>query len=83
MTEECENIIMISTIPWIHYENFSVNNESEYHFLFSMVTWGKYEKQGDKVMMPLTFQISHAMADGIHCAKFFEGVCRIIDEAMV
>ena len=77
--EERENIIMISTLPWLAYESFSVNNESGYHFLFPMVTWGKYEYVDEVAKMPLTLQISHAVADGYHCHLFFESVSKIID----
>lgn len=78
--EEKPNIIMISTLPWIEYESFTVNNESGYHFLFPMVTWGKYTQEGDRVCMPLTLQISHAVADGYHCHLFFESVKKVMED---
>lgn len=77
-----ENMIMISTLPWIHYESFSVNNESGLHFLFPMVTWGEYELDHGTYRMPLTIQISHAAADGYHCHLFFESVEKIVDSLL-
>lgn len=77
--EKKENIIMISALPWIDYENFTVNNESGYHFLFPMVTWGRYKKVEGRISMPLTLQISHAAADGYHCHLFFESVKELIN----
>lgn len=78
--KENENMIMISTLPWLHYENFCVNNESGQHFLFPMVAWGKYIREDSKMMMPVTLQISHAAADGYVCSKFFESLETAIDK---
>ena len=78
-----ENMIMISSLPWLHYENFTVNNESGLHFLFPMVTWGKYELENDVYKMPLTIQVSHAAADGYHCHLFYESVEKIISEELI
>lgn len=37
-----------------------------------MITFGKYEKIDGCFVLPLTIQISHAIADGYHVALFFE-----------
>ena len=57
--------------------------ERSYHdrkntFLFPMVTWGKYYEVNERVKLPLTLQIHHAVADGYHCSLFFEAVEQIV-----
>ena len=74
------NFYIVSTLPWLHYESFTVLNESEQHFLFPMVTWGKYVQENGKYMIPLALQVSHAVADGYHCAQFYEAVEQLIKE---
>ncbi|WP_456008709.1 CatA-like O-acetyltransferase [Clostridium butyricum] len=43
-------------------------------FLFPMVTWGKFFEENNKIIMPLTIQVHHAVADGYHCSLFFSDV---------
>ena len=38
------------------------------------MTIGKAEEIGGAVKIPLTMQISHAVADGFHIARFFKEV---------
>ena len=33
---------------------------------------GKYEQVNDRYILPITIQVSHAIADGYHVALFFE-----------
>ncbi|WP_456008716.1 CatA-like O-acetyltransferase, partial [Clostridium butyricum] len=43
-------------------------------FLFPMVTWGKFFEENNKIIMPLTIQVHHAVADGYHCSLFFSDI---------
>ncbi len=33
--------------------------------------WGKYDRQGDRLLMPLDVQVHHALMDGVHVGKYF------------
>lgn len=77
-TQAQSNFFIASCLPWITYTSFNVSNESEYQFLFPMVTWGKYFEQGNKILMPLTLQIHHAVADGYHCSLFYKDIEQIL-----
>ena len=57
--------------------SFNVNNEGSSPFLFPMVTWGKFFEEGNKILMPVTIQVHHAVADGYHCSLFFSDVKEI------
>ena len=57
------------------YSSFNVNNEGKQPFLFPMVTWGKYFEQDNKIIIPVTIQIHHAVADGYHCSLFYSIAC--------
>ena len=39
---------------------------------FPIITMGKYEKNGDRIDMPVNITIAHAVADGYHIGLFFE-----------
>lgn len=74
------NFFVVSCMPWINYSSFCVMNESDNHFLFPMVTWGKYinEKASGKFIMPLTLQVHHAVADGYHCSLFYDDINKMV-----
>ncbi|NRY59347.1 CatA-like O-acetyltransferase [Clostridium beijerinckii] len=71
------NFFIVSCLPWFDYTSFNVNNEGSSPFLFPMVTWGKFFEEGNKIIMPVTIQVHHAVADGYHCSLFFSDVKEI------
>ena len=69
---EVQSMYFISTLPWLHYTQLiqpvACGEESNPRF-----TWGKYQQNGDgRMMMPLSVLVHHALADGLHIAKFYE-----------
>lgn len=71
------NFFIVSCLPWFNYTSFNVNNEGSSPFLFPMVTWGKFFEEDNKIIMPVTIQVHHAVADGYHCSLFFSDVKEI------
>ncbi|AOR25176.1 CatA-like O-acetyltransferase [Clostridium taeniosporum] len=76
-TQFQNNFFIVSCLPWFTYTSFNVNNEGSSPFLFPMVTWGKFFEEGNKIIMPVTIQVHHAVADGYHCSLFFSDVKEI------
>ena len=76
-TQFQNNFFIVSCLPWFNYTSFNVNNEGSSPFLFPMVTWGKFFEESNKIFIPVTIQIHHAVADGYHCSLFFSDVKEI------
>ncbi|RII33674.1 chloramphenicol acetyltransferase CAT [Clostridium chromiireducens] len=76
-TQFQKNFFIVSCLPWFNYTSFNVNNEGSSPFLFPMVTWGKFFEENNKIIMPVTIQVHHAVADGYHCSLFFAYVEKI------
>lgn len=72
------NFFIASCLPWFDYTSFNVNNEGDNSMLFPIVTWGKFNEENNKVTMPLTIQVHHAVADGYHCSLFFSDIKEIL-----
>ena len=69
------NFFDVSCLPWVHYRHFDLHVFDEGKFLAPVVTWGRFEKAEDgKLLMPLTMNIHHAVADGFHLSRFFSEV---------
>lgn len=73
------NFFDVSCLPWVRYKHFDVHVFDEGKFLAPVVTWGKYEQTEGKLLMPLTMNIHHAVADGFHLSRFFNEVQELID----
>ena len=77
---EVQSMYFISTLPWLHYTQLiqpvACGDESNPRF-----TWGKYQQDADgRMMMPLSVLVHHALADGLHIAKFYERFDKQIKE---
>ena len=69
----------VSCLPWVRYRHFDVHVFDQGDFLAPVVTWGKYEAEGGRLVMPLTMNIHHAAADGFHLSRFFTEVQELTD----
>ena len=70
--DDVQSMYFISTLPWLHYTQLiqpvACGEESN-----PRITWGKYQADDNGcMMMPLSVLVHHALADGIHIAKFYE-----------
>ncbi len=74
------DIIGYSAIPWIQYTHFIRSIAKMGVDSNPKVTWGKYFKEGDHVLMPFSVQVHHGLMDGLHVGRYFEMVQRYIDE---
>lgn len=66
-----KNVFDVSCLPWIYYKSFDMHIFDEGKYLAPVVTWGKYAKVGGRILLPVSFNIHHAAADGFHLARFF------------
>lgn len=73
------NFFDVSCLPWVKYKHFDMHVFDEGKFLAPVITWGKYEAEHKKQIMPLTMNIHHAVADGFHLARFFNEVQALIN----
>lgn len=73
------NTFDVSCLPWVRYKNFDIHVFDEGKYLAPVVTWGKYEIENGKTVLPLSMNIHHAVADGWHLSRFFVDVQEIIN----
>ena len=70
--DDVQSMYFISTLPWLHYTQLvqpvACGEESN-----PRITWGKYQPDAvGRMMMPLSVLVHHALADGLHIARFYE-----------
>ena len=69
---EPKNSFPISSIPWVNFTGFNLNINNNHDFLLPIVTSGKYFNQENKLLLPVSLQMHHAVCDGYHASKFIE-----------
>jgi chloramphenicol O-acetyltransferase type A len=73
------DLIMYSAIPWIEYTHvvrtiarLGVDSNPK-------ISWGKYFRQGKRILVPFSVQVHHGLMDGLHVGRYYEEIQRFID----
>lgn len=74
------NTYDLSCLPWVRYKSFDLHVFDDGKYLAPGIVWGKYEKQGDRYIMPLTMTAHHAVCDGFHLCRFFNEIQGLINK---
>ncbi len=68
--EDAESMLFVSTLPWLHYtaliQPAAGGDDSN-----PRITWGKYEEKQGELLLPVSVLVHHALADGLHLARFY------------
>lgn len=68
-----DDYIFVSALPWFTYTSISHPiNDNESEFSVPRLSWGKYFESEGKILIPVTFEVNHALVDGIHIAKVLD-----------
>lgn len=73
-----DNCVYCSALPWVnftgHKEPKNSVNDSVTKFAF-----GKFKKEENKLQMPVSITVNHALIDGFHVGQFFEVFQKSLD----
>lgn len=72
------NIFTISSIPWVSFTGFNLNFKVG-KYLLPMFTTGKYFDQNDRIWLPISIQVHHAVCDGYHVSRFINELQELIN----
>jgi len=77
-----DSLFFVSCLPWITYTAIiqPVPSPSDCN---PRITFGRYFRQNDRILMPTTILVNHALVDGIHIAKFYENFDEIMAHLIV
>lgn len=69
--QDRDDYLFLSSLPWISFTGLT--HAMHYHPCDSVprITWGKYFEEGDKIKMPLSLQVHHALVDGRHMGQYY------------
>lgn len=65
------NYFEASYTSWISYEALNVELPDGYLYFQPIINWGRYRRENDRLLLPLTVRMNHAVADGYLLSKVF------------
>ena len=65
-----DDLIHHSVIPWVAFTSFSHPRRFGTEHSIPKIVFGKYYEDGERVKMPVSVELHHALLDGIHIGKF-------------
>lgn len=67
-----DDLIHHSVIPWVKFN--SISHARNWGRLDSIpkIAFGKYRVEGERIMMPVSVEVHHALVDGLHVGRYFE-----------
>jgi chloramphenicol O-acetyltransferase type A len=73
------DLIYYSVIPWISFTSFKHASRGDNRQTVPRIVFGKVFSDDGREMMPLSVEAHHAMMDGLHVGRFFEGFQAAVD----
>lgn len=60
-----------SYISWLSYDSLNIELPDGYLYFMPIVNWGRYKKEDERYVMPVSVRMNHAIADGYLISKVF------------
>lgn len=65
--------VHLTTLPWVHFTSYSNARQWGPHDSIPKIAFGRIDADGTRQWMPLSVEVHHALMDGLHIGRFFEG----------
>lgn len=81
-----KNFCPISCIPWISFTSFAQDSTTDSKLLFPIIRFGKFHKENNRILLPISIFVKHAIADGYHTSKLINDIetkCKISSSWML
>jgi len=67
-----DDLIYHSVIPWVTFTSISHAREGRGIESVPKIAFGKYREEGERIRMPVSVEVHHALMDGLHVGRYFE-----------
>lgn len=73
-----DNCVYCSALPWVNFTGHKEPKNSESDSI-TRLAFGKYIEKENKLLMPVSITVNHALIDGYHVGLFFEAFQKSLD----
>lgn len=77
--EDPASLFFVSSLPWLRFTDLTLP-VPEPPDSNVRITFGRFFPRDGRVLLPVNLTAHHALADGIHLARFFEELSRRLDD---
>ncbi len=74
-----DDLIYITCLPWISFTAMSHTIRLNPDDAAPRISWGKYFRENDRVLLPFSVQLNHALADGLHVGEYVNRLQAYLD----
>jgi chloramphenicol O-acetyltransferase type A len=75
-----DDLIYITCLPWISFTSMSHTIRLNPDDAVPRISWGKYFRENDRVLLPFSVQVHHSFADGVHVGEYMNRLQKYLDE---
>lgn len=74
-----DDLLYVTSIPWVSFTSITHPIQMNPADSIPRISWGKFFEENGKIKLPLSVQMHHALADGMHVGKYFNLIQEILD----
>jgi chloramphenicol O-acetyltransferase type A len=75
-----DDMIHYSVIPWISFLSISHPRKFNTNDSIPKIVLGKYYEKEEQLIMPISIELHHSLADGLHIASYLNKLQEILDQ---
>jgi len=65
-----DDVIYHTTLPWISFTSFAHARTQGRGDSIPRIVFGKFTQKGERLMMPFSVEVHHALMDGLHVGRY-------------
>jgi len=65
-----DDAIHFTSLPWVSFTSFSHARNWNTEDSIPKIAFGKYIREPDRVLLPISVEVHHALVDGVHVGRF-------------
>jgi len=65
-----DDVIYHTTLPWISFTSFAHARTKGRGDSIPRIVFGKFTEQNERMMMPISVEVHHALMDGLHVGRY-------------
>ena len=77
-----ENHLNISSLPWVSFDGFNLNITGNDDYFAPVFTMAKFQQEDNRVLLPVSVQVHHAVCAGFHAARFINTLQMMCDNIL-
>ena len=77
--ESRDDVLYLTCLPWVAFTQISHTITLNKDDSVPRISWGKYYKESGRTLLPFSVQVNHALADGVHIARYLDALGAFIE----